>query len=112
MAYTKEQQIGKLPAILGKELFLDKCDVFRNTLFPTPPKAPSPTWDTYRPNDWNWSHLTPTELELACLAKAKGKTPGPDAISQDIIKQAYKAILNIFYKLFSCLIDIGYYPKC
>jgi ribonuclease HI len=112
MAYTKEQQVGKLPPIASKELFQDKCDIFRNTLFPTPPRASSPNWDKYRPGSWKWSSLTASELELACSAKIKGKTPGPDSISQDIILKAYRAIPDVFYQLYSCLLDIGYHPKC
>jgi Reverse transcriptase (RNA-dependent DNA polymerase)/Endonuclease-reverse transcriptase len=112
MAYTKDRQTEKLPSILKRESFQDKCDILRETLFPPPPQAPEPSWDTYRPSNWNWSILTSSELENACSAKIKGKTPGPDSIGQDIILQAYKAIPEVFYKLYSCLIDIGYHPKC
>ena len=82
-----------------------------NTI-PYPPSAPEPTWEGYRPYDWNWPRLARTELENACTAKIKGKTPGPDLITHDIIRQAYKAIPDTFYKLYSSLLDIGYYPKC
>ncbi|EDN93481.1 hypothetical protein SS1G_09348 [Sclerotinia sclerotiorum 1980 UF-70] len=59
-----------------------------------------------------WPDLTESELLNACSAKIKGKTPGPDGITQDIIIQAYKAIPKAFFTLFSHLINLGYYPSC
>ena len=112
MAYTKDRQPEKLPPILNRETFQGKCDILRETLFPLPPQAPEPSWESYEPTDWNWSVLTTSELENACSAKIKGKTPGPDSIGQDIILQAYRAIPEVFYKLYSCLIDLGHHPKC
>ena len=111
MAYTKDRQPEKLPPIIGRESFQDKCDILRETLFPSPPQAPEPNWESYEPSDWNWSILTTSELENACSAKIKGKTPGPDSIGQDIILQAYKAIPEVFHKLYSRLINLGYHPK-
>jgi hypothetical protein len=34
---------------------------------------------------WKWPSLTKGELENACSTKIKGKTPGPDFITQEII---------------------------
>jgi len=48
------------------------------------------------PYNWNWPSLAYSELENACSAKVKGKTPGPDGITQDIILQAYQAIQTSF----------------
>ena len=86
LAYTKNRLVEKIPPISNKTDFYDKCKVFRETLFPTPPSAPEPTWDRYRPYNWNWPSLARSELENACSAKIKGKTPGPDLINQDIIR--------------------------
>ncbi|EDO03846.1 hypothetical protein SS1G_06327 [Sclerotinia sclerotiorum 1980 UF-70] len=61
---------------------------------------------------WEWPDLTESELLNACSAKIKGKTPGPDGITQDIIIQAYKAIPKAFFTLFSHLINLGYHPSC
>ena len=44
--------------------------------------------------------------------KSKGKTPGLDGITQEIIHYAYQAILDTFYSLYSSLLDIGYHPRC
>ena len=85
MAYTKDRQPKKLPSILGREFFQDKCNILRETLFPSPPQAPKPNWESYKPSAWNWSILTNSKLKNAYLAKIKGKTPGPDSIGQDII---------------------------
>src|SRR5277367_1965874 len=112
MAYTKDSQIEKIPPIQGQDTFQGKCKALRETLFPVPPSAPEPSWNSYRPRNWNWSSLTQSELADACSAKIKGKTPGPDQITQDIILQVYKAIPEVFFKLYSRLLDIGYHPRC
>ncbi|KYG39788.1 hypothetical protein M433DRAFT_9919 [Acidomyces richmondensis BFW] len=41
----------------------------------------------------------------------KGKTPGPDSITQEIIARAYAAIPEIFYNIYSSLLDIGIHPR-
>ena len=112
MAYTKDSRIEKIPPIQGQDTFQGKCKALRETLFPVPPSAPESSWNSYRPRNWNWSSLTQSELADACSAKIKGKTPGPDQITQDIILQAYKAIPEVFFKLYSRLLDIGYHPRC
>ena len=111
LAYTKNRLVEKILSISNKTDFYNKCKVFRETLFPTPPSAPKPTWDRYRPYNWNRPSLARSELKNACSAKIKGKTPGLNLINQDIIQQAYKAIPNIFFKLYSSLLDLGYYLK-
>jgi hypothetical protein len=55
--------------------------------------------------------LSKIELTNACSAKIKGKTPGPDSITQELILKAYEACPDEFYSLYSYLIDIGYHPK-
>ncbi|RDL34486.1 uncharacterized protein BP5553_07614 [Venustampulla echinocandica] len=59
-----------------------------------------------------WLNLTIPELATACTTKLKGKTPGPDLITQIIIQHAYYAIPEVFFRLFSALIDVGYYLTC
>ena len=85
--------------------------MFREALFPRPPITKDPDWDSYSYNrDWKWPSLEPSELKLACSTKIKGRTPGLDSISQEIITRAYSIIPEYFYRLYSCLIDIGYHP--
>jgi ribonuclease HI len=112
LAYTKDYQNQKLPSILGKDNFPDKCDILRQTLFPLPPNAPEPDWTDYRPAEWDWPNLTQAELQSACSAKIKGKTPGPDCITQEIILNAYNAIPDTFFTIYSNLLNIGYHPPC
>ena len=61
-------------------------------------------------SSWNWPCLAKAELKSACSARIKGKTPGPDNITQEIICQAYKAVLTTFYKLYASLLKTSYYP--
>ena len=113
MAYTKDYEARKLPPILNKVDFKDKAIILRQTLFPAPPLATKPSWDRYTPMEWNWALLDYKELELACsTSRVKGKTPGPDSINQEIIQHAFRACPIIFYRLYSCLLNIGYHPKC
>ena len=56
--------------------------------------------------------MAEVELAKACSTKAKGKTPGPDCITQEIIQKVYSAIPVAFFQLYSSLLDLGYHPKC
>ena len=117
MAYTKDRRVKRIPPIASlnslESSFEGKCNSFRSTLFPPPPSAPAPDWTNYRPLDgWKWPRLSRTELQNACSAKVKGKTPGPDQITQEIVTHAYFAIPDVFYKLYASLIDLGHHPKC
>jgi len=52
--------------------------------------------------------LSEIELKNACNLKIKGKTPGPDLITQEIIVHAYNAIPKVFliYILYILIEDI------
>ena len=112
MSYTKDRLVERIPTIQGQSSFHGQCDTFRSALFPPPPSAPEPNWVDYKAREWSWEPLTRAELARACSAKIKGKTPGPDMISQEIITHAYDAIPDTFFKLYASLLDIGYHPKC
>ena len=62
---------------------------------------------------WEWAPLDETELCNACsTANVKGKTPGPDGITQEIIHKAYKAIPVTFLRVFNTLIyEQGHHPN-
>jgi hypothetical protein len=116
LAYTKDKRVERLPPIRGldnqlKEPFQERCKAFRDTLFPTPPNSQPPRWEGYKAYGWDWPTLSKIELTNACSAKIKGKTPGPDSITQELILKAYEACPDEFYSLYSYLIDIGYHPK-
>ena len=118
MGYTSDKRVERTPPIQSsptrlEDTFQGKCSAFRDTLFPYPPSAPKPNWTNYQPStSWDWPSLSRAELEDACSAKIKGKTPGPDSITQEIILHAYRAIPDIFYRLYSSLVNIGYHPVC
>jgi hypothetical protein len=112
MSYTKDTSNQPIPSIYSsssnslKSDFLDKCLVLRDTLFPTPPSSRPTSLENYQPNPaWEWPKLSKIELKEACTSKIKGKTPGPDLITQEIIVQAYIAIPDLFYKVYALLID-------
>jgi len=118
MKYTKDTMYQPIPSILdsnSKELkstFQDKCNIFRTELFPLPPNTEPISLINYRPSSkWDWPILSKIELEQACTSKIKGKTPGLDLVTQEIIVHAYRATPDIFYRLYSLFINKGYYPK-
>ncbi len=121
MSYTKNKDnstiIPSLYNIQTKELestFHNKCNIFRNTLFPTPPITSLVNFseNNYNSNkEWKWPLLSKVELANSCNSKIKGKTPGPDFITQEIIVKAYLAIPDIFYIVYSIFINQGYHPK-
>ena len=121
MSYTKDISVNPIPNILDietnelKSSFPEKCDVFRKALFPPPPESratASRDPSSYRAKlEWEWPILSEIELKNACNSKIKGKTPGPDLITQEMIVYAYKAIPHIFYIVYSLLINSGYHPK-
>jgi hypothetical protein len=117
MSYTKDILVQPIPDILNiqtnikESSFEAKCDIFRTTLFPPPPVSPDINLEGYRAKEWKWPVLDETELFNACSTKIKGKTPGPDLITQEIIVRAYKAIPSIFYIVYSILLNTGYHPK-
>ena len=116
MSYTKQTNRGLIPEINGQDTFDSKCKAFRQALFlKPPPDNPLPTrWASYSVNpQWNWTPLSKEELTLACSDSiVKGKTPGPDGITQEIINKAYNAILDTFLKVYSLLIARGHHPRC
>ena len=50
MAYTRDRLVEKIPSIQGKDTFAGKYKAFRSTLFPAPPMALEPSWNSYRPS--------------------------------------------------------------
>ena len=119
MSYTKEYLVEPLPSIFNNNTkslessFSAKCDILRTTLFPSPPITSRVILDNYTSSTkWNWPILSQTELNSACSTKIKGRSPGPDLITQEIIIQAYSAIPDIFFSVYSILLNKGYHPKC
>jgi len=115
MAYTKDLKVERIPPIQGDNLettFSGKCKAFRKALFPPPPVTEPPNFTRYQESYWEWPQLSITELELACSRKVKSSTPGPDAITQEIIAAAFQAFPDILFKAFSTLFNYGYHPQC
>jgi ribonuclease HI len=117
-AYTKDYNTQVIPSIYNtstnslESTFQNKCNTFKTTLFPQPPTSRPINLNRYKASpNWTWPKLAKIELREACNFKIKGKTPGPDLITQEIITQAYIAIPEIFYKVYSLLINKGYHPK-
>ena len=113
MSYTKLSSQGLIPTIEGSEAFDGKYKAFRKTLLPKLPPDSSPISRPCFNYNWDWLPVSTIELEQACSSTAvKGKTLGPDGITQEIIAKAFQAIPDTFLKVYGTLIDKGYYPKC
>ncbi|KAH9210757.1 hypothetical protein DL95DRAFT_512681 [Leptodontidium sp. 2 PMI_412] len=51
------------------------------------------------------------ELHNVCSNKIEAKSPGPDGINQEIITHAITTIPDLFFRVYSIFIDLGYHPK-
>lgn len=90
MSYTKRLSQGLIPLIEGKETFDSKCKALRKTLFPKPPPNAILKRTARQYFNWDWNPVSIEELSQACSSTAvKGKTPGPDGITQEIIAKAF-----------------------
>ena len=119
MSYTKNNinsLILSLYNLETKELkstFQQKCNILRSTLFPEPLISTPIDLTLYiSSNTWKWPLLSKVELKDSYTLKIKGKTPGLDLITQEIIIKAYLVILEVFFITYFILINQGYYPKC
>ena len=107
------RQSSLLPVSQGKETFDGKCKAFRKTLFPKPPPGTTLAVTPRELFNWDWNPVSIEELEQACSSKVvKGKTPGLDRITQEIIAKAFQAVPDTFLKVYGALINKGYHPKC
>jgi hypothetical protein len=115
MAYTKEQRVERIPPIQGEALettFKGKCKALRKALFPPPPTTQPPSFSSYSEGKWEWPFLSMTELEQACSSKVRSSTPGPDAITQEIVTAAFQAQPDMLFKAYSLLFNYGHHPQC
>ncbi len=117
IAYIKDLLKQPIPSIRNantntlKDSFINKCQALKTTLFPDPPKAPEIDLLNYQEDEYQkWPKLSKTELENAYTTKIKDKTPGPDLITQEIITYVYQAVPEVFYNIYSILINTGYHP--
>jgi hypothetical protein len=118
--YTKHKKVERIPIIKytkeGKEVqalsFKEKSEAFLSTLFPKPPATDPPNWEDYQPSPkWEWPNIELEEIRTAIFCSSIKKAPGPDQISFKIIQQAFLAMPDIFYRIYSKLIEKGYHPK-
>jgi hypothetical protein len=118
LQYTKYNKVEKLPIIKYKKeeetlnalSFEEKSEAFLNILFPKPPNSEPPDWEGYTPDkNWNWPKIEAKEIKDAIFNSFIKTAPGPDQISNKIIQETYLTIPDIFYKLYSKLIEKGYH---
>ena len=119
MSYTKDRRVEKIPPIQNSQGSLidsfQKSVLLSGLYYSLLPLRPLSLFgmNIDLSLDWKWPLLTRDELDSACsTSKIKGKTPGPDQITQEIIQKAYQVIPDTFYRLYSSLIDTGYHPTC
>lgn len=119
MFYTNNRRVEKISCITicTEQLvnsFQNKVSTLQSTLFLKSLISAEINWDNYIVSvNWNWSSLSTIELVKACFTiSVKGKTPESDKITQAIIAKVYKAISDLFYKLYSSLLNTEYYSNC
>ena len=112
--FTKPRRIEKLPSISQPEggLVMDfnsKCKAFITAMFLPPPIT---TAIDISQIPGLWPQVIQKEIQQAIFTSSGKKAPGPDGISFTIIQEAYKAIPDLFYTVYSVLIENGYHPHC
>jgi len=119
MSYMRDRRIKKISSITSSaevliDSFQDKASIFQSTLFLKPSISANVNWENYTAStEWDWSVLSTIELKKACFTTTvKDKTSESDKITQEIIAILYKAILNLFDKLYANLLNIRYHSKC
>jgi hypothetical protein len=126
MSYTKPIPEGLIPTIDEQTMFKGKCQALRTAPFPKPPKSPKETElakskariaenrrvEIPKGYKYTWDPLSIEGLGPACSnTEIKGKTPGPDEITQEIISKTFQAIPNVLIEIRSSLIDEDYDSK-
>lgn len=119
MFYTNNRRVKKISSITisTEQLvnsFQNKVSTLQSTLFSKSLISAEINWDNYIVSvNWNWSSLNIIKLVKACFTiSVKGKTSESDKITQAIIAKVYKAISDLFYKLYSSLLNTEYHSNC
>ena len=134
--YCNQRRLEKTPVICYNNTekaisFNDKCKIFLNTLLPANSDNMTESIDpayfavndtnlsefcpeSYSSNEskWKWPKLTINELENAIFSSSTKKAAGSDKINFLIIQKAYSIIPQLFYQLYSKLIEVGFHPEC
>jgi ribonuclease HI/exonuclease III len=89
-----------------------KADVFAATFFPAPPPAelddiPRYTYPPYVPSP----DITEEEVRQAIQGSAADRAPGPDQISNKVLKAAGEHLTQPLQKLFNACVQAEYCPK-
>src|SRR5271170_1342315 len=118
--YTKYKTVERIPIIKYRQegsikqatTFKEKSQAFLSTLFPKPPEKDPLDWHQYRSDPiWEWPKVELDEIKTAIFTSSTKKAPGPDRISFKIVQEAFLAIPDLFYRVYSTLIDRGYHPR-
>ena len=107
-----------IPTIIYKEKeretkansFKEKSSLFKKVLFPKPPPSKVINLDYYLGENQEWPSINSSKISLAINTSNTKKAPGPDNISFLIIKEVYKAIPDLFNKVFKLLLNNSYQP--
>ena len=113
--YTKPRRVERTPTLnfQGKQAidFQNKCDTFRQAMFPMPPEAPPAPPIPPGPT-LEWPTVTDSEIAAAINTSAPNKAPGPDGMPFLLLQKAYQATPILFNTLYPTLIKHGYHPLC
>ena len=108
-----------IPTIIYKEdnkeikanSFKEKSSIFKKALFPNPPISKAINFNNYKDKGWEWPIINSLEISLAINSSNPKKASGLDKISFLIIKEAYKAIPDLFNKIIKLFLNNSYQPR-
>jgi ribonuclease HI len=111
---NKQTHRQPIPPLRGKSAFKDKCNLLRNTLFPTPKDLQDlpQNFVTSKSDISNEFFLTtPEEVSLHIKAARKLAAVGADKINYSVIENIQQADPEILPRIFNELYITGAHPK-
>jgi len=90
----------------------DKAKVFKDTFFPTPPKADLTDLKDYQyPNSIDFDTIQAHEIINAIKESSANKAPGTDGTPNRVLQLALPVLMPLLHPLYNTCWTIGHHPK-
>ncbi len=119
--FIKNNRMKKLSSIQYERKinieFEDKCNAFIETMYSTSSDVENTSDETkirwkLNSNSFEWSNLIESEFRKAIFIFASNKASRSDQLIFLIVQKAYNSISNVFFMLYSKLINRDHHSVC
>ncbi len=119
--FLKNNRMKKLSSIHHDEKtnveFEDKCDAFIEAMYSASSDIENESNENdvrlaLNSNSFEWSNLIEIKLQKAIFTSASNKASGSDQLCFLIVQKAYNSISDIFFMLYSELINRDHHSEC